>query len=632
MPLILATEYSFFQDILRNISAFLDNIFYSIVSVLMQAVFDISNFTLDAGLFDAIIHKIYLVLSIFMLFKLTISFLSYLVNPEKMNDKENGVGKVITRVILVLIMLLILPSGFELLVKVQNALLPSLPRVILGVSTYSANGNNDLADNMDSEGNYISWQVYQAFFYPNSSCPNVIEPDSFLDRNGINNVEEATANINVRCDDNTKIYLYDYRPGISFLAGGFMAYVMLGICITVAVRMFKLLILQMIAPIPVISYIDPKSSKDGAFKSWTKALTETWLELFIQLGILYLIIAIVDVLLKGGVFQETVTYLNGKTASRGLFFLVFVIMGLFMFAKQAPKFIIDSLGIKSKGTFAKAMGLAATAIKTPGAVIAGTRASMMSDEANHKFPNIIKNVGAGLFSGITAAGAAGSAVMTSEKDFSKASRDAMIKHNATTLARGASGSTVLGRAGNNISGFFLGESLYDIDQRKIKGLESTVQTGKQLQNYLEDRAVKKGSTLTISNFRFKDDAGIEHEADSTNLNEFLSAWNLAKQRGNETFEFGGATLDTFGAAAAAIEGDIKAAAGQVWAKSSEGQSDITLRTYQEAYRQNGGTADVTNSDAVKKEWRTAEQEAFGMKNSPRVHKHEINSGKSGSNK
>ena len=65
--------------------------------------------------------------------------------------------------------------------------------------------------------------------------------------------------------------------------------ILIGFAIDVSIRAFKLLLLQMIAPVPVMSYIDPKSSKDGAFASWLKSLSSTFIEIFLKLGVIYLL-------------------------------------------------------------------------------------------------------------------------------------------------------------------------------------------------------------------------------------------------------------------------------------------------------------------------------------------------------
>lgn len=162
-----------------------------------------------------------------------------------------------------------------------------MPRLILD----SSNGD-DSVNQISDNGTKIATSIYGAFFYDNPDCvggePTGVTPynQTTVDINYMFN------NVNLSCQttNNGSMYQYEYTPIISTLAGGFMCYVLIGICITVAIRMFKMMILRMIAPIPVISYIDPKSSKDGSFSKWVKTLTTTWLELFINLGILYLIV------------------------------------------------------------------------------------------------------------------------------------------------------------------------------------------------------------------------------------------------------------------------------------------------------------------------------------------------------
>lgn len=487
MPLIMfEMSKDFIVNMFRRIFIVIDTIIYRMISLFMQVIFDISNFTLNASLFDKIVDKVYLILSIFMLFKLTISLLSYLANPEKINDKEKGAGKVVTRTILVLTMLLILPSGFELLGRVQNALLPTIPRIILGKSVSSSN-TSDITNQVGKEGESIAWEMLSAFVYLSDVCPDMEKNTPILEylENHKDELEGkitydrlfqgTQAAINAGCKDKETSYQLDYSPIISTVCGGFVIYVLIGIAISVAVRLFKLIILQVIAPIPIISYIDPKSSKDGAFNTWVKSIVSTWLELFIQLGILYLIVFIINELLLGtlGNFGN---YAVNLPFIRSLFFIVFIVLGLFMFAKQAPKFIIDSLGIKSKGTFAKALGLAGTALGLGGAVATGIRSSWAADTANghnHKNPfNLLKNVGSGLLGGLATTGAAGAAVMSAEKEPLKAGIDVLNKRNAQAMSYGTSGSTAFGRATTGMQNLLFGANTLDADNKQISAYEN----------------------------------------------------------------------------------------------------------------------------------------------------------------
>ena len=290
--IMMAMERNLIFNAIRSMFAWIDLMFYRLISILMQAIFDIANFSLSDNIFSELIDRVYLILGIFMLFKITISLLTYLVNPDKISDKENGVGKLSMRVVLVLVMLIMLPSGFQLLNEVQSALLPTLPRLILS-SNIDINQQNSFSNNLADSGNNIATSIYGAFYYDNPDCTgedsngmtvytqNGVAPDDML------NYMFENVNLSCRTNYNSSIYQYEYNPIISTIAGGFMCYVLIGICITVAIRMFKMMILRMVAPIPIISYIDPKSSKDGAFNKWLKTLTTTWIELFINLGILY---------------------------------------------------------------------------------------------------------------------------------------------------------------------------------------------------------------------------------------------------------------------------------------------------------------------------------------------------------
>lgn len=489
----LQTSRSYTKDLIRFVFAWLDYAVYQFVSILMQAIFDIANFTLSEGIFEKLINRVYLILGIFMLFKITISLLTYLVNPDKISDKENGIGKLSVRVVLVLIMLIMLPSGFQILNDVQSALLPSIPRLILDSNSIdSTNGN------ISRTGKNIAASIWGAFYTDNADCIGS-EPDGMTVywNKGVEATEDQIKsidmlkyyrdNVNLVCQVNSSstAYQYEYTPLISTIVGGFMCYVLIGICITVAIRMFKMMILRMIAPIPIISYVDPKSSKDGAFSKWVKTLTSTWIELFINLGILYLIVFLVDSLLLNTT-SELWNATQGFGFVRKSFFIVFVIMGLFAFARQAPKFIMDALGIKNQGNFMRAMGLSSVALGALGAGIGATRASWQEGGLNK-----LKAVPRGLFNAFGSIGAGGSALLSSDKPTLSTGYDAQQKYNATTLSRIHSGSTLGGRMSTRMQTLFLGQSDYDRMTKEKTNYEDANKKLLAYKNTLEKKALEK---------------------------------------------------------------------------------------------------------------------------------------------
>lgn len=313
--------------------ATLDRIAYTIFGWIMQGVFDIANAEIiNSSVYDDFQKRVYVILGIFMLFKVTISLLTYLVSPDKISDKERGMSKMVTRTIVVICMLVGLPFAFNLLDKAQPILLEALPRIIIGKNTSTSTTTNQMEGIADT----ISWTTFQLSL--NEDTVNLMGDD-------INTVEGATSVITDPDPSDNSKYKYFYIPVVGTVIAVIMTFLMVGFCIDIAIRSFKLIILRMIAPIPIISYIDPKAAKDGAFSNWTKSLISTWLDLFIRLGILYFVLYMIDAVILSWNFN-----LGNIGFFRNAVVVLFLIIGLLFFAKQAPKFISDALGIKnSKG-------------------------------------------------------------------------------------------------------------------------------------------------------------------------------------------------------------------------------------------------------------------------------------------
>lgn len=345
--------------------ATLDRIAYTIFGWVMQAVFDIANAEIiNSSVYDDFQKRVYVILGIFMLFKVTISLLTYLVSPDKINDKERGMAKMVTRTIVVICMLAGLPFAFNLLDKAQPILLEALPRIIIGKNTSTSTTTNQMGGIADT----ISWTTFQLSL--NEETVNLMMVDD-----NINTVEGATSVITEpTATDNSK-YKYFYIPVVGTVIAIIMTFLMVGFCIDIAIRSFKLIILRMIAPIPIISYIDPKAAKDGAFSNWTKSLISTWLDLFIRLGILYFVLYMIDAVILSRNFS-----LGNIGFFRNAVVVLFLIIGLLFFARQAPKFISDALGIKNSKGLGVGLGgmLAAGGALLGGAGLAGAAMAGMT--------------------------------------------------------------------------------------------------------------------------------------------------------------------------------------------------------------------------------------------------------------
>lgn len=520
-------EVNWFINIFRTLFAFLDWIVYSFIAFLFRAVFNLANFEL-VGFYESFETRVYVILGIFMLFKVTISLITYLVNPEKITDKEQGAAKIVIRIITVLVMLIALPTFFDLMTEAQNKLLPVVPRIIVGTAnTLSSEDASGIADNM-------AVTMLQGFAHLKEGC----------DGEEISSPTDMLENINNVCSEENNIYAYDYLPIVSTLVGLVMCYAIFSLCISVAIRAFKLIILRMMAPVPVISYVDPKSAKDGMFSHWTKTFISTWAELFINLGIIYFIVYIIDFILSADAWKGFFDGISGTWAVLdGIILLAFVIIGLLMFAKSAPQFIFDALGIKNKGNFTKMLGMGAAA-GMAGSAISAYRTRQKYDAENkpgesHK----LRNFGASLFNGLASGAAAGEAILSSDKPTLRTGFDAQAKYNASNLSGLSVGATAAGGAKSFFQDLLYGQT--DIDQMQIRWKEEEEKIKYDKQRNAErktimDRASSKGleSLKTSANISgFTGVTGRSYHL-KANAAKFNSVYQAAMDRGEEdSFEF-----------------------------------------------------------------------------------------------
>lgn len=373
----------FISKAFRMLFSTLDWAIYTLLIVVYQVFFNVASARiLEGDTIKAFFGRIQIILGIFVLFKLAINLINVIINPDQLGSDKSGQGfsQIVVRVVISLIMLVaVMPMNipgakrdangdpnyasnlsdngllFGTLYEFQDRVLASntLAKLIIG-SPYQS-GEEERA-NMKNAGNQLSSFVLKGFIrvnlkpdaedeYDSSSwmCPdNEDEVKKYLSANISPNSLLDMITLTCKSTEGTR-YVFTYMMVVSTVVGAIFLIIMIGFVLDIAIRAFKLAILRLIAPIPIISYIDPKSSKDGAFASWIKAVMTTYLDLFLRLAIVFFVIFIIqDIMING-------LYIDSKGGLVGAISWIFIILGLLYFAKQAPRFITTSLGIKSMG-------------------------------------------------------------------------------------------------------------------------------------------------------------------------------------------------------------------------------------------------------------------------------------------
>lgn len=359
--------------ILRYIFSWIDAITAKLITTIYRLLSNLSELIIYSDdMIKVIGRRIGLILGIFMLFKLAISLVNYMISPDKIKDGKQGGGKLIINVGISLALLISINFIFKEAYKIQGIVVNSkvIEKIFFGNSGIieSTNDNEDGSKKMD-----IGYYLYTGFIYPNSevfgdTCENLWDTRFDITVREVNHTQTCDEMLHDKLPDDARKSIYkarntldmsyvfyeydlisssgtysdvldfDYTPIISNVAGIIVLLVLISFSMDLATRAVKLLFLQIIAPIPIISFMDTGKGQD-IFKKWGKECINTYLSVFLRLIAINFAVFMI-VLLRGNykdVFVNNV-WLN-----------TFLIIGCLMFAKQIPKLLEDFFGIKSGG-------------------------------------------------------------------------------------------------------------------------------------------------------------------------------------------------------------------------------------------------------------------------------------------
>lgn len=306
---------------------------------------------LQDGQLEGIFTRMGLIIGIFMVFRVTFAFIQYIVDPETMLDKNKGMGNIVKKIVIAIVLLGSTTSLFKLAYRVQNLIVDShiISKVIF---------NNDIEDT-ESFGGRLSAEVFTAFYRLNDAADTAGNDCEyyFTNDNDTNIIKENIAQKNGSLDiaysciterDNNNNYIVDFDGGgfIALVMGAVVLYTVAIFTIQVGVRLVQLAYLQIIAPIPIIMYITPKG--DDYLKKWGTQCLTTFLDFFLRTAIIYFAVAIIQNLMEAETLKAILSG-GGEIRSGWQTAYVFVIMviAILVFAKKVPallKEIFPSLG------------------------------------------------------------------------------------------------------------------------------------------------------------------------------------------------------------------------------------------------------------------------------------------------
>ena len=581
-------------DAIRTLFSWLDRAAFGLLEFFYQLFFNVASADLFSN--DTIMKfygRVQLIIGVYMMFLLAMTILKGIMNPDTFVGGKDGGGasKLITRIITALIMLTVLvpinignPRNeyetqihnngllFGTLYSLQHRILANntLGRLILGndstsTSYFSSEGQDTLKQSSRIFTSTVLKGFYRinlldeddrpkhedgkddAIFNENRVCQDIddevlaaytrldakpgdiigmVNATCEVDDGSMNVLQKALSVFSPKLAGKQR-YVFTFMPLISTITAIIFAVILLSFTVDVAVRAVKLAVLRLLAPIPIISYMDPKGSKDNAFNSWVKTLSSTYLDLFIRLGVVYFVIFLIQDMIVNGVV------INHGDGLVGILSLIIIWIGLFMFAKQAPKFIKEVLGVKNDSlgnVFGRAFGMTAVAGGMVGSAATGYRAAKEENNALHEGQTIrngFRNVGSAIASAI--GGGYVGAKALGGKD---AGVTQVLQAQSQANARRASHSTAIGRLGSQTYGMFSGRGLSEKGNAELKANQDGFKAFKDYKTTLEDEALKKRDFYGKN--KFAQGAAVNNEY---NYQILSAAVERARSSGAATFDY-----------------------------------------------------------------------------------------------
>lgn len=353
---------SFFYTILLWLNA----IIYSFISYIYNIFLILAGggSIIDDTQIGDMVSRIYVIIGVIVLFLVAYSLLKSMVNPDEAFKGKKSPVNIIKDVLISIVLISIVPYIFDFAFEFQNSLLinNTIGKIIAG----SPEGGNE--DTISMGGYNMASGVWQAFIHvadgkcatleeeknkkkeaTGETCEVIYGSDGTSYANMWKNAKEATTFYSmiglvplILNDSVTYLFVLD------IVAGVFVLFVMLSYCLDMALRLVKLAVYELIAPLPILARIIPHEQAGKIFSNWLKATLSTFAEVFIRIAILYF--AVIIIATVGGSIDNL--FMNGAYAatSDSLFFTktiaqMLIIVGIVMFVKQAPEIIKEITGL-----------------------------------------------------------------------------------------------------------------------------------------------------------------------------------------------------------------------------------------------------------------------------------------------
>ena len=371
---LAAILYNLGSILLRIVSWTLDQLLINFIAQFYDYFEKILNGEILAQCaIDGIRNRVYLIIGAVVVFRLGMLLINYIINPSEVMDEKLGVNALVKRIIIGMCLIMAIPQIFKLANDFQAAILKDqiIERIIMDDNQY--NQVKKLEEKYGA-GKIIGMTVFRGFWGMNEVSPSQYKK-AFQDATenyDLAYVVESGASILSQVGDT---YVFNYFPIVSTIVLGYVLYLIIKYCLDLVVRSFKLVILQVIAPITVVEYMI-NNDRNEVFKNWRKSVIANYAMLLLRVFTIWFVLYIAMIMQDSYKFSCAGNLLrDSDNLLRSI-----IIIGLLAFLMDFPKMISGIFGLDLeqdsgvKGVLGK-IGGAAKAVGF-GALAAGGAAAM----------------------------------------------------------------------------------------------------------------------------------------------------------------------------------------------------------------------------------------------------------------
>ena len=351
----------------RKIGAYLCKPIYLLIVYMYKIFYNIATTRfLSTDVVQQLSANIYTLVSVVMLFAFSVTILSAIVNPDLLTDGKKGVTAMFKRAIIALLLMVVVPFGFDELYVIQDSVMSNslIEKIVVGINYSCESSDGSDCEVGGNGGQVIAGTLISSVLHPEEKYMNddgtlsveadVSESYRKMVAEDISYLGAVAKNINVTVDDvngkdvtDDDPYAFHFDGLIAIVVGLATVYILVLFSIDVAVRVFKLAFMELTAPISIVSYI---AAGDKILSSWFKELGKTYAELFVRIAAIAFYLFLV---------HNLDDIMSNFTSSDWSFVLkAFLMIGMLIFAKQVPDLIGKVFGVemKSQGGIAGRLG------------------------------------------------------------------------------------------------------------------------------------------------------------------------------------------------------------------------------------------------------------------------------------